>query len=508
VHHIVITHGPHAGRRIDLVETTVVGRHTGCAVVLDDDRVSRRHCEFAVTPSGVTVADLGSGNGTRVNYQAISEPTLLRPGDVVEVGGTRLAFDPLPPSDQRFATRIIRSVAPADAAQVQVNLDVLYEAANVVSQVADTDAMLGRVLDLVQRATRADHAGALLIDPGTGELMPRVVRVAAAQGSEFAFSRTIVEHVRRENRGLLVSDAAADDRFAGRESVVRHRLRDVIAVPLAGRHDTLGVLVLDTLADAAGAFTADHLHLAVAVAHQAALALEEQRHFQRLMDAERLAAIGQTIAGMSHHIKNIMQGVQFGGDMVRTGLAQNDTPLLAQGWKLVQKNQARIDALIQDMLSYSKEREPCCEPTDMVKLIRDVLDCIAGRANDRGVLMTTVFDGEQLVIDCDPHGIHQAVLNVVSNAIDAVSDVAAPRVEVAVANAAAAVRLTVRDNGPGVPSSHREAIFQPFVSSKGARGTGLGLAVSRKALREHGGDLVVQDADGGGAEFVFTLPKA
>src|SRR5207302_10031562 len=115
------------------------------------------------------------------------------------------------------------------------------------------------------------------------------------------------------------------DRFSGGESIVRHALREVICVPMRGRHENVGVLFLDTLTSTGRIrFTADHLNLTIAIAHQAALAVEETRYYRALMDSERLAAVGQTIAGMSHHIKNIMQGVRFGGDMIRSGLADAD----------------------------------------------------------------------------------------------------------------------------------------------------------------------------------------
>ena len=102
--------------------------------------------------------------------------------------------------------------------------------------------------------------------------------------------------------------------------------------------------------------------------------MEESRYHQALVNAERLAAVGQTIAALSHHIKNIMQGVRFGADMVRTALKDEDKDLLGKGWKLVERNQGRIDQLILDMLSYSKEREPAVEPTDLNKLCEDVLE--------------------------------------------------------------------------------------------------------------------------------------
>ena len=251
----------------------------------------------------------------------------------------------------------------------------------------------------------------------------------------------------------------------------------------------------------------------MAVAHQAALAVEETRYYLALVQAEQLAAVGQTIAALSHHIKNIMQGVRFGSDMVKVGLAEDDREMLLRGWRLVEKNQTRIDELILDMLGYAKEREPAAEPTDLASLVADAMEVVRGRANDSGVTLELTADPLPPV-PCDPDGIHRAVLNVLSNAVDAVSAEAVgeplPKVLVAVRLAGEFAEILVTDNGPGVPADQREDVFKPFVSTKGSKGTGLGLPAARKALREHGGDLLVRDAGGadspGGAEFVFRLP--
>src|SRR5262249_39763773 len=235
---------------------------------------------------------------------------------------------------------------------------------------------------------------------------------------------------------------------------------------------------------------------------------EESRYHQALVNAERLAAVGQTIAALSHHIKNIMQGVRFGADMVRTAIADDDRDLLGKGWKLVERNQGRIDQLILDMLSYSKEREPAIESTDLNKLCEDVLELVRGRATDRGIGLEWRPGAGVSAVPCDPEGIHRAVLNLVSNALDAVEDRPNPKVAIQAilepdGNWA---KVIVLDNGPGIAAEAIEDIFKPFVSSKGSRGTGLGVPVSRKILREHGGDIIVQSVVEKGSKFSLRIP--
>ncbi len=520
--------GPDAGRVFPLTHPiTVVGRHSANAVCLSDERVSRRHFELRADPAGCRLTDLGSGNGTLVNGEAVSAAD-LSPGDRVQAGDTVLVYaaDVPPPAlvirpTLDYSSAVVRTVAaeagvellrrPDQAATDWLrgrlaSLTALYEAATAVSQILDVDEMLGKIMELVLRTTDADHGVAMLRDPDTGELVPKGVRGRRAGGvGEFVVSRTIIDHVLADGHGVLVADAAADDRFRGGESVARHHLREVICVPMAGRHGTVGALFLDTTGAGGSRFTDDHLMLAVALAHQAALAVEETRYYEALVQAERLAAVGQAMAAMSHHVKNIMQGVRFGGDLIRLGMADDDRELLAKGWKLVERNQGRIDDLILDMLSYSKEREPGYDPADLNALAADVIDTVRGRAADAGAKVTLVR-GDVPAVPCDADGLHRALLNVVSNALDAVDGCDIRRVTVTVRLAGEWAEVEVADTGPGVDPVRADDLFKPFVSTKGAKGTGLGLPVSRKILLEHGGDLTVSSADGGGGVFTLRLP--
>jgi len=358
----------------------------------------------------------------------------------------------------------------------------------------------------------------MLHNPDSGVLEPKAVRWRnpGAPQERIPVSSTILDYVQREKKGLLVSDAARDERFSTGQSIVRFGIREVICVPMKGRHETLGVLYLDTLSTARdvlasgsplGKFSEDHLALAIAIAHFAALAIEDTRYHHAMVQAERLAAIGQTIAALSHGIKNILQGLRSGSDILNMGIAEKDEALLLQGWNIVQKNQGKISYLVMDMLSYSKEREPLIEDTDLNAVVREVLEVVQGRVKEAGVRLDSKLDALPLA-QVDGQSIQHALLNIVSNALDAVEDRPDPRVGVATGLEAggAWVRILVQDNGPGIPAEKLQDIFRPFVSTKGSKGTGLGLAVSRKNLREHGGDILAESRLGKGSRFILRLP--
>src|SRR5262249_41771036 len=138
-----------------------------------------------------------------------------------------------------------------------------------------------------------------------------------------------------------------------------------------------------------GRFTEDHLKLAIAIAHQAALAVEDTRYHHAMLQAERLAAIGQAIAALSHHIKNILQGLRSGSEILKMGLSDKNDDLVQQGWKIVEKNQGKIYDMVMEMLSFSKEREPAIEDIELNGVVHDVLELIQVRALEKGVKLET-----------------------------------------------------------------------------------------------------------------------
>ncbi|MBI1918869.1 MAG: GAF domain-containing protein, partial [Planctomycetes bacterium] len=500
--------------------------------------------------------------GTFVNNTVVSDAP-LQPGDQVQVGQSVLVFSGgraeagrgdlaeqislITRQDVELSSAIIKTIGEAEGSRILAhpekvqgtlanklltNLGILYELSQAVSHIPDLGDLLDRVLELIFRALEADRGCILIRNPETSRFQPKAVRWRVPPPSpteKFPVSNTIMEYVLHEKQGILVSDVMSDERFNTTQSIVRQGIREVICVPLRGRHETIGILYLDThstprdfvdsavecgLADdvvPTGKFSEDSLSLAIAIAHQAALAVEDTRYHEALVHAERLAAIGQTVAVLSHHIKNILQGLRSGGDIIKMGLADEklDAALLQQGWKIVEKNQAKIYDLVMDMLSFSKEREPAIENVDVNALVQEVLEVVQGRARGKDIKVQTRLDKQLPVCQADPEGLHRALLNIVTNAFDAVEERQRPEVGIKteLEKGGLWVRITVLDNGAGIPPDQLLNLFKPFQSTKGARGTGLGLAVSRKILREHGGDIVAQNIDGNrGAGFILRFP--
>jgi two-component system NtrC family sensor kinase len=552
VHSLFCIQGSHRGTHFDLEAlagedgaVVTIGREKGNLIQVDDHEVSRRHVELRLEEGCYRVVDLNSSNGSFINNRRIDEATLT-PGDRLQVGRTLFLFSGSDLAERRLqnvqivadgsredGSRIISAI-PDDAgelggpplplddtqnhwlARARSNLQVMYRTALAVSHTLDIDELLDRVLQLVFEWVEADRGCIMLLEPETGRLNTKARRDRdAGSQSSMAISRTILDYVLERREGVLTSDAQGDDRFRSGQSVMRTGVHEAICVPMQGRYGQVGLLYVDTLIplgevmEGGGQrFTEEHLKLMVAIGHQAALAVEDTTYYSAMVQAERLAAVGQTIATLSHHIKNILQGIRGGSYLVEMGLDNEDLGVTDKGWGIVRRNQNKISSLVMDMLSFSKDREPDPVPSDLTAIINEIVETVAQRAEEAGVTIRWQPDDAFPKLLCDPEGISRAVLNVVTNAIDAVEEQPDGRVEIAVEldELQEAVRITVRDNGPGIPADTLPEIFNLFVSTKGARGTGLGLTVSRKILREHGGDITVKSSPQTGSRFTLSFP--
>jgi signal transduction histidine kinase len=310
-----------------------------------------------------------------------------------------------------------------------------------------------------------------------------------------------------------------DSRFNAVQSIVRSGVREIICVPMRGRHATVGVIYLDKHPSEAAvdihgapkrssAFEKEHLTLAIAVAHQAALAVEDTLYYKARVQGERLAAVGEAVAHLSHHIKNILQGLKSGGEILRMGVRDQEMPLLEQGLRIIEKNHVRLFDLVKDMLGFSKDRVPAFQEKNLVEILTDVVELSAPMAKGNGAEIRLEVFAQEVMAFVDPEGIHRTILNLVNNAIDAIREKSYGLIIVGLKQSIEAgfVEIVVSDNGEGIAEADIKTIFAPFQSSKGNSGTGLGLAVARKTVEEHKGVIWVESNPNEGAAFFVKIP--
>jgi len=563
-----VIQGRDQGSRFRLDDSLVtIGRGTSNAVQLHDTEVSRDHAELNRRGDKFVLRDLGSSNGTFVNGRQIREHELAS-GDQVQFGRTLLLYtgvtdDQLEDLADKVnivarnveddGSRIVHSMTQSEGSEIfappeenesaspwlaraRSNLQIMYRTALAVSHTLDIDQLLSRIMDMIFEWVDADRGCIMLKDPETDQLVPKVRRQRRGVQTDerITISKTILDYVVDHNEGVLTSNARDDDRFDAAKSILQLAVREAICVPMQGRYDVVGVIYIDTALTphrilqqgSANKFTHEHLKLMIAIAHQAALAVEDTSYYKAMVQAERLAAVGQTIASLSHHIKNILQGVRGGSYLIELGikdhakalsegelnveLAEKSVTTMRKGWHIVERNQERISALVMDMLTFSKEREPVPEPSDLNEIVADVVELMKTRAQEENVVLAWDAATTMPTLMFDPEAMHRAVLNVVTNAVDACLDRDTRRVEVATLYdlKERMARIRVTDTGSGIEKEDLERIFGVFISRKGGRGTGLGLPVSQKILQEHGGRIRVESQPDQGSTFTLEFPAA
>jgi signal transduction histidine kinase len=222
--------------------------------------------------------------------------------------------------------------------------------------------------------------------------------------------------------------------------------------------------------------------------------LEEMRQALRARDRERETML----AGIAHEVRNPLGAMAlYAGALGQDLAGRPEEAHVAR----IQHELLGLGRLVEDFLDYARHRPPALEPVDGARLAEEVGQLCRPLAEARGVALLASGAG---AFAADRHQLRRAALNLVRNAIEASPPGGA--VELGVEAARGAAVLTVLDRGPGLPAEARARLFEPFCTTKSG-GTGLGLALARKAALAHGGELTVGDREGGGTAARLSVPQ-
>lgn len=559
---LLVLQGPDKGQRFELPDEQIIIGRDSSQIPLTDNTASRRHVDISLKDGVYILTDLESANGTFINGTRVRTPQAIRVGDQLRIGRTLMVFGSQPGirgtrdgeiemsgAESGMDSAIMHTVSsnddslilavPDPSAAAVSNLQILYQLGAALGSSFDASQAMAITMDLVFEHVKAERGMILLKDEHTGELSPVVVRTrdqksppspAAEPGTtappaepRIRASRTIIDHVLRSGEGVLSSNAMADRRFSKGKSVHDLGIRSALCVPIKAKHLARGNAGQNTPNDNAGAdvigiiyidssvrnytYSPDQLRLLGAIGLQAGMAVQNAMLYQAGIRAERLAAIGETTAALSHSIKNILQALRGGADVVEMGLSGQNVPQASKGWVIVNRNLERIYSLTLNLLAYSRPRSAGAEPVDTGKIVADVVELVARSASEKGIMVVADTPENQPPCPADGEGVHQLLMNLVGNAIDAAPPGSGLVKVVSRYDATTDESvLEVSDNGPGIPPTMKKHLFELFHSTKGNRGTGLGLAVSRKIVEEHEGSITADSPATGGTLFTVRLP--
>ncbi|HNR14024.1 MAG TPA: ATP-binding protein [Thermodesulfobacteriota bacterium] len=403
---------------------------------------------------------------------------------------------------------LIESDTCTAALLLQTSEKAFLEIFGILGSSIELDQLLRRILVFTLKECKADQGSILLISDDADEL-----QILASKGLPEKIQQQghvkrnggIADWVIRNNQPLILNDDVHDPRF--RSIAENRKVQSALCLPLRVKGTVIGTVNLNRTGDSE--YFGEHdQKMAMIMASQMAVAIDNARLHETRVNQERLAAIGETVSGLAHCIKNILTVILNGSSILDYGIKQNDLAKVAKGWDMVKNSNQFLSQLVLDMLTYSKDRLPEYRTVNINDTCQSV--CQLCRSMGRAQKTTITFDGDPSLasVQADEKDIKRCLMNILVNAMDAcIENGGVISVSTSISKKEGYYCITVKDTGCGIPEEHKKQIFDVFFSTKGSKGTGLGLAVTKKIIEEHNGSIDVESEIDKGTTFIFSLPR-
>jgi signal transduction histidine kinase len=560
---VVVVEGPGKGQVFQVkTARTSVGRDAACDISLDDLLVSRHHAELVEANGSWELVDLRSSNGTRVNGEDVTRRR-LRDGDTILLGKTALRFkapsDVLSPArhaasktETQMITMDSRGLLARWAEEeegdleslkrARHDLEILYRASRRLSTILESTQLVLRTLDIIfEEIKHVDRCSIHLLDEDTGHLVCSASRCGPSLQLRDApsFSARMMEQVLTEKRAVLTYDAMRDEFAAA--GAAGQSIRASICAPLQSQSAILGIIHTDAL-DPHHRFTRDDLRLIAAIGLLTGTAFENARLYERvaadkaaldlanreltnaqekLIQTEKLAAVGQMASGIVHDIKNPMTVMLGYTELIKDRLDQvgkNGADQKAADYlKEIEKGIHYCNEVIGSLLKFARPSKLAKSEVSVNELVDSTLKFLQVEMRKAGIRVEVALDERVPRVMIDENQIKQVLVNIILNAIQAM-DKNERIIRVATDLHEDArhdwwIRISFQDNGKGMTEEQRRRVFDPFFTTKtpgvgNGGGTGLGLAVSYTIVNSHGGSIEVQSKAGEGTTFIVVLPAS
>ncbi len=516
-----------------------IGRHPHNCITLPLESISRHHARIERQRDGFVIVDRKSSNGTFVNGERVSRSQLSE-GDIITFGDVEFGFSTKPakergketkadstveilseevtvpttilatkPSDPTPLPLAAAAVAnKADLIKANVRLATLYRLSDLVRDAHDEHSILERVMNLIFDVLPADRG--VILSRETEEQTQFEPAIVKYRGDEpisqrnISISRTIVQRSANEKIAILSRDARSDNRFKNSESVVMHDIRSTMCVPLIAKGKVLGVLHVDTR-ESVHAFNEADLTFLSSLANELALSLENLRMREMMVQQEKMVAIGQTITGIAHNIKNILQLTKGGSQLMERSLKERSLENALASWEIVKRGEEKIGKLVRDMLDFSRKRSVQKKPSNVNMLIKEISDSIKDELTKKTIKITLDLDKSVPERHLDEDGLYKCLMNLLVNATEAIKHTQGLIRLTTHLTPDDSIEISVSDNGEGMSPEVMQHLFVPFFTTKGSGGTGLGLCTTKKIVEENNGKITVESSPEEGTTFTITL---
>lgn len=416
------------------------------------------------------------------------------------------------------------SGSPCDVAEDapgRTNVRDLETILNIVRTI-NTSLVLNDVLQLVtDEAIRVAHAerGFLMLAGKNGVLefvIGRNARGESIQAENFQVSSSVLDDVFTTGESLCIENALNDERFERRQSIMNLELQTIICSPLHTREEKIGVIYVDSKYIQA-VDKEEILSVFEILAGQAAIAIKNARLYENLkrtyeelkqanehiIQSERMAMKGEIAAEVSHELKNLVAVVLLNLDLMQTKAGKVSPEEIHPIIEKIVVGVRKIENFSKSLLTRRRAASQLVA-ANLNKIAADFVEFVKFLPKFRSNEVKACLAENLPPVLLDIDQIQQVLLNLVNNSVEACSS-AQIELKTEYDAAAGAVRLLVKDNGPGIDESIMKRIFTEKVTTK-AEGHGYGLPICRQILEAHGGTITIESSKGNGATFIMTFP--
>lgn len=389
-------------------------------------------------------------------------------------------------------------------------MEGMLEISNLVGSVMELDDILDQIVRLTAEMFGFPVCSIYLLGPRREHLTLRAsvgVRPEEIGAVRIPLGHGLIGTCALENVTLAVADAEKDPRFRPIQGRDESQFHALICAPIRMQESLVGVLVARH--PDVHEFTLEEVTTFETICKQVAIVVEKSQMYFDKLEADRLAAISISLSEVAHYIKNLLQGMKGGIYFVDQGLKRGELETARRGWEVLQRGNRKIASLVENMLNYSREMTLNLETCNVNSIVFDILHQIDDSAVNRGVALIPETQRDLPSIQLDQDRIYDALLNLITNAIDAIPEEredAYVLIGTRLRHDPDRVEITVEDNGSGMSPEVQKKVFNLFFSTKADRGTGIGLSVTRKVIEKHDGRIDVESTEGKGTKFTIQLP--
>jgi signal transduction histidine kinase len=467
-----------------------IGLGDNCDLRLQNGHQGGHLAAIARGAGGFQLRDLGAGESLLWNGQPVSA-RMLRHGDSFEFGSPPLCqiWFLLPP--------------PGNINRDLQNLKTLIDITRAINSSREVDDLLEKILQGALRVTGAERA-MVLLTRSDGEPHLAAWRLKGLDGqpeSQPRLSDSIVRAALQRGTSISVKDAQTHQDFRDRQSIATLGLNTILCVPMKLQDRTIGVLYMDHRGVVENLALTD-FQVIESLATTAAVAIENLRMLEAKFQTERLSAVGQMASSLIHDMRGPMTSLQGFAELLK-----GQTALDEKGNRYVDtilSEIQRIRAMATEVLEYSRGKTVLNRKTLTAdEVVNEVLPLLHADLDRNNIRLDLDLDRDT-TIAVDPVKIGRVLLNLTTNAMSAMPE--GGRLIISARCAGSDLLMEVTDTGGGIPEEIRDRIWEPFFSHDRPHGTGLGMAIVKRIVSQHGGRVELDSEVGRGTTVRVFLP--